>query len=285
MNHRPAQSGDDDLYPVSLVVAVAHAGQHLQQCLESVKAQTIFGRTQVILVGAGSDDGSREVATEFAAQHPNVALIAQEAGGTAEALNRGLQEVRAPFVTFLDGADELPADALALLHTALLDAEADVAMGASRRLPLVQQDTGGKADDVRLIAGIEHMEALVHEVNAAGKLFRTASLRARELAFREDSAYSSAYVTVPLMLFADRIVKVPRVVHHGRPRAAVGTEEFKWQQPDIYCEQLALAEYLARFRADLPAARRPVLDLFLVKRLQTAALRAPEFLAPAELRS
>ena len=285
MNQATEDAAGDDLYSLALVVVVADVGPHVQQCLKSVEAQTIFAETQVIVVDDGSGDGGGELATAFGDRYPNVTVLTQESRGTAAALNRGLREVRAPLLSFLDGADELPSDALAVLRTALLDHAADVAIGASRSLPSAGEGARPTTDECRLLAGIEDAASLVHDVTTSGKLFRTASLRTRCLAFEAGSAYASGYVTVPLLLLADRIVQVSRVVHHRRPRPIAGPTNSVWEQPDVYQDQLALAEYLEGFREELAGPRRPVLDLFLVKRLQTAALRAPEFLEPTELRS
>ena len=68
---------NDDL--ISVLVPVYDTGSWLQNCLESIAAQT-YRNLEVILVDDGSADGSRETCERFCQEDPRFRLISQERG-------------------------------------------------------------------------------------------------------------------------------------------------------------------------------------------------------------
>ncbi len=97
----------------SLIVATAGADRAIDRLLESLAAQTL-GRFEVILVDQNSDDWLKPIITRFT---PRLAIhhIRCERG-LSKARNRGLVEVRAPFVGFPDDDCWYRPDFLERLH-------------------------------------------------------------------------------------------------------------------------------------------------------------------------
>jgi glycosyltransferase involved in cell wall biosynthesis/CDP-glycerol glycerophosphotransferase (TagB/SpsB family) len=271
---------------VALVIPIYNVEEYLDECLQSVAAQTIFDDMQVVLVDDGSTDSSGEIAATFAARHQNVTLVTQENGGLGAARNRGMREVTAPFVTFLDSDDRLPERAVETLRAVLLEHDADVAIGAMMTFPRPTSWVWLRHLDEtsKVVPGVEHAEELIHGASVCNKLFRTARLRAMELSFGERTHFEDVFVSLPILLTADRIALTSEVVYHYRQRAAGDSiMNSIWSRTQNFWDHLAVEEFLDRLRPSVEGARKHVLDLFKVRSFQGFALRAPESLAPGEL--
>jgi len=113
---------------VSIIMAVYNTAEFLPETLESILAQT-FGEFEVVCVNDGSTDGSAEILREYAAKDPRVVVIDQENLGGTRAREVGLGLARSEYVWFVDSDDVIPASSLAALHTSLVEAGADIAIG------------------------------------------------------------------------------------------------------------------------------------------------------------
>jgi glycosyltransferase involved in cell wall biosynthesis/CDP-glycerol glycerophosphotransferase (TagB/SpsB family) len=280
----PAQLNGES--SVALVVPIYNVQKYLDECLESVAAQTIFDRMQVVLVDDGSTDSSGDMAATFAARYPNVTLVRQENRGLGGARNRGLEQVTAPLVTFLDSDDRLPEDAIETLLNVLIEHDADVAIGKMMTFPRPTAWPWLKhlKEESTLLHGIENAEDLIHGSSVCNKLFRTEMLREMGLQFGERTHFEDVFVSLPVLLTADRLALTSTVVYHYRQRAAGGSiMNSLWSRTQNYWDHLAVEEFLADLRTHVKGARKLVLDLFLVRSFQGFALRAPDVFSGDEL--
>lgn len=115
---------------VSVLLPVRDGLPFLGDCLASLSAQT-FTDYEVVAVDDGSIDGSAELLASAARRDPRLRLVSQPRLGLVEALNRGLERCRAPYVARLD-ADDLAARRRLELQAAALDAEASVGVVSCR---------------------------------------------------------------------------------------------------------------------------------------------------------
>lgn len=89
---------------VSVIVPVYKAEKYLRKCVDSILAQT-FRDFEVILVDDGSPDKSGEICDEYARKDPRVRVIHKENGGVSSARNKGIDEARGEYISFLDSDD------------------------------------------------------------------------------------------------------------------------------------------------------------------------------------
>lgn len=90
---------------VSVVVPAYRVSAELEQCLESLAAQTLQ-RLEVIVVDDGSPDDTGAVAAAWAARHPDrIRVLTKPNGGCASARMAGLMAAQGSFVGFVDGDD------------------------------------------------------------------------------------------------------------------------------------------------------------------------------------
>lgn len=95
----------------SVVIPVYNAAPYLEQCLDSLLAQT-FADWEAICVDDGSPDGCGAILDRYAAQDARFVVIHQANGGEGAARNAGLSVARGRWICFLDADDVLRPQAL-----------------------------------------------------------------------------------------------------------------------------------------------------------------------------
>ncbi|GHT78389.1 hypothetical protein FACS1894104_1520 [Actinomycetota bacterium] len=100
---------------VSILIPVYNVAQYLQQCLESVQAQT-FTDFEAICINDGSTDSSLEIIKSFAQKDPRFQVIDKPNSGYGASMNQGLAAARGEYVAILESDDFIDSDMLAVLH-------------------------------------------------------------------------------------------------------------------------------------------------------------------------
>ena len=89
---------------VSCIVTAWNCGPFLAAALESALAQDVPGGLEIVVVDDGSTDDTPRVLAAFA---DRVRVVRQPNAGVCGATNRGVEEARGAYLTFLDGDDVL----------------------------------------------------------------------------------------------------------------------------------------------------------------------------------
>ncbi|WP_460445737.1 glycosyltransferase [Angustibacter aerolatus] len=271
----------------AVVVPIYGVVDHLGECLTSLARQTVAERLQVVLVDDGSVDGSAQVAASFADGRPGWSLVRQpNAGpGPGAARNRGLRDVRAPYVLFCDGDDVLEPGAMEALVAAATRTGADVVVAAARQIPRPRTwrwtHLFEPLDGTVLTGDITDFPDLVHHPAPGDKLFRVQLLHERGLRFGEGIHHQDTLVTVPALLGPSRLA-VLREVAQGYRRRGDGTSimDNHFLREQNTWDHLQVVERLATLRPTLPPERVALLDAFLVRSFQGFLARA--WALPAE---
>ena len=102
---------------ISVVLPTYNVAQYLQQCLESVAAQT-YRNYEVIIIIDGATDGSYEIAQEFCKTDSRFSVYWQENAGSGPARNNGLAHCQGELVMFVDPDDWIEPELLEKLYEA-----------------------------------------------------------------------------------------------------------------------------------------------------------------------
>lgn len=89
---------------ISVIVPVYNAERWLRRCVDSILAQT-FTDFELLLIDDGSTDGSGAIIDAYAAADPRVRPFHKPNGGVSSARNLGLDNARAPWISFVDADD------------------------------------------------------------------------------------------------------------------------------------------------------------------------------------
>jgi glycosyltransferase involved in cell wall biosynthesis len=103
----------EDVPQVAIVVAAYNERRYIEQCLSSLRAQSLE-RWECVVVDDDSGDKTADLVAAISDEDARIRLVRHSRNrGLAATRNTGLSQVRAPLVTFLDGDDVLTSDSLA----------------------------------------------------------------------------------------------------------------------------------------------------------------------------
>lgn len=115
---------------VSILVPVYQTERYLEQCLDSLLAQTLKD-IEIICVNDGSTDQSGEILRRYQAMDHRIKVVEKENGGLPSARNAGLDAARGEYVGFVDSDDYAAPEMFeTLCHAARRDDSEVVVCGA-----------------------------------------------------------------------------------------------------------------------------------------------------------
>lgn len=208
---------------LSIVVPVYNVELYLDECLESIAAQT-FDDFEVVIVDDGSTDESAVIAKNFAERDQRFRVVLQKNAGLGAARNVGFRHLAegTEYVAFVDSDDTMPPYAYEKLIAALDQTGSDFAGGNVRRFRSVgmQQSWGHRIAfaNTRLKTHISKFPALVTDRTAWNKVYRRSFWEEHGFAYPEGILYEDAPVSIPAHYFAKSVDVIGDVVYHWRVR-------------------------------------------------------------------
>lgn len=103
---------------ISVVIPVYNCGPYLDDCLNSLVAQT-WKNWEAILVDDGSTDDSPAKCDAWAERDARVQVIHQQNQGVSAARNAGIDAAKGKYLAFVDADDWVEPEYLAILHRIL----------------------------------------------------------------------------------------------------------------------------------------------------------------------
>lgn len=94
---------------ISIIIPVYNSAKYLQQCIESLLAQS-FVNCEFIFINDGSKDESQKIITDFQQKDNRIILINQENKGVSAARNKGLEIATGKYIGFVDADDYVAID-------------------------------------------------------------------------------------------------------------------------------------------------------------------------------
>ncbi|MBI5309613.1 MAG: glycosyltransferase family 2 protein [Actinobacteria bacterium] len=184
MFDRPRSIEDLDLqYPtMTLLIAAYNEEQSIRNTLEHARKQDYPAQYEIVVIDDGSEDATREIVNQVAAQDSRVRLIEAEHGGKSSALNRGLYESRTRMVATVDADTLLMPQSLRRATARFLISPADTVAIAGDVLVRNPRDTLMTRmqdwDYVLGIASVKRQQGLVRGTLVAQGAFSVYDARA-----------------------------------------------------------------------------------------------------------
>ncbi|RSS79233.1 CDP-glycerol glycerophosphotransferase family protein [Streptomyces sp. WAC06614] len=208
---------------LSIVVPVYNVELYLDECLESLAAQT-FDDFEVVMVDDGSTDTSADIAKKFAARDKRFRLVQQENAGLGAARNTGARHISdgTEYLAFVDSDDTMPPNAYQLMVDTLDETGSDFVGGNVLRFRSVgmNQSWGHRAPfaKTRLKTHISKFAPLVTDRTAWNKVYRRTFWDKHGFQYPEGILYEDAPVSIPAHYFAESVDILSDVVYHWRVR-------------------------------------------------------------------
>lgn len=113
---------------VSIVIPLYNAEKYLNECLDSVLAQT-HKNIEIILVNDGSSDSSEAICNKYMSENKGkICYIKKENEGLSSARHVGINAVSGEFFCTIDSDDMLDKEYIALLLDSVIKNDADIAL-------------------------------------------------------------------------------------------------------------------------------------------------------------
>jgi len=133
---------------VSVIIPIYKAEKYLNECIDSVLAQT-YEDLEVILVDDGSPDNCGAICDNYAAKDSRVKVIHKENGGPSDARNAGLAITHGEYIYFLDSDDYIVNNAIELLINRAEQENADLVFFNSETFAEDAEDLNYDEDFIR----------------------------------------------------------------------------------------------------------------------------------------
>lgn len=89
---------------ISIIVPVYNVEKYLDECIQSIHEQT-FINWECILVNDGSKDNSALICEKWAEKDKRIRIIHQTNQGVSTARNKGIEQAKGEYITFIDSDD------------------------------------------------------------------------------------------------------------------------------------------------------------------------------------
>lgn len=159
---------------VSIIIPVYNLEFYIEKCINSCLKQT-FDDIEIIAINDGSTDLSGVILDRYALLDARFRVFHQRNQGVVSARNKGILEASGEWLVFVDGDDYVAEDAIALLLNAVLQDNADIAVGGffiERGLKLIPQENslpfGNQSKDIACALLAEKLQ-----FSLCGKIFKT----------------------------------------------------------------------------------------------------------------
>lgn len=107
---------------ISIIVPVYNTEKYLDQCIQSVLAQT-YTNWELLLIDDGSTDSSGAICDKYAAEDKRIRVFHKENGGVSSARNLGLDNAKGEWISFVDADDWIEPQSL---HTLFENRDSDL---------------------------------------------------------------------------------------------------------------------------------------------------------------
>lgn len=118
---------------ISVIVPIYKVEKYLEQCVDSIIAQT-YQNLQIVLVDDGSPDRCGEICDRYASENKNIVVIHKKNGGLSDARNAGIQAASGAWLAFIDSDDFIDPDMMETLYNLAVSNQAKMAWCAVREV-------------------------------------------------------------------------------------------------------------------------------------------------------
>lgn len=226
---------------VSVIIPIYNVENYIEQCLCSVKEQTLKD-IEVICIDDASTDDSYRIAQEIIGCDVRFELFhLTENKGLSYVRNYGMQKARGKYLYFIDSDDYLEICALEKLY---LYAEREKVQGVFFGTQMEHEDNAAIKELLtyseyetiftgrRFLAEVSKRGEF--QVSVWGQFWLREYIEGNEFRFYEGVVYEDTLYTLQVLLKAERVMSVKDILYHYRKRATSITDNMGKDQLQSY---------------------------------------------------
>ena len=103
---------------ITVIMPCLNVVQYFKECIDSVVNQTIFSDLEVLVIDAGSADGTYEIAAHYAEKFDNIRLIGSDKKSYGYQVNLGIRESKSKYIAILETDDYVHHEMYEILYEA-----------------------------------------------------------------------------------------------------------------------------------------------------------------------
>lgn len=249
----------DETIAVSVVIPVYNTEKYLDQCLFSLRGQTLR-EAEFLCVDDGSTDRSLEILQRHASEDSRIRVLAETHQTAGAARNRAMEMARGEYLMFLDSDDFFEANLLELMYAKAKADDLDVAVcgvsvyedATGRSAPEPRQtpaELWGRLKGEVFCPRTDMPDKLFQLIAGApwNKIWRRRFIEKHGLRYQPIENSNDTYFTYASFLLAERVALADAVLVHWRARSHSLTRAYH-KHPLCFLDALeALENLLQRF--------------------------------------
>lgn len=169
---------------ISVIIPVYNAEKFIQICINSLLEQT-YTNFEIICVDDGSKDNTAEILQEFAKQDARIRVYCQTNAGAAIARNKGIQESKGDYITFIDADDYVDNEYIQTLLSNI--EENDVLITGYNKVTMYEHKL------LYTVIPKDNEWAQFKYVSTCAKLYKSSFLKYNDLLFESFSVAEDVY--------------------------------------------------------------------------------------------
>ena len=227
---------------ISVLVPAYNAEAFLEQCLESIVAQT-YRHLEIIVVDDGSTDGTATISDRWAERDDRIRVIHRPNGGHSAARNTALDAMTGELVIMVDSDDVLHPQFTATLLDLMQKHDADIAVGGYTAFYGAEPDFSGHRggspksyDQQQALLAVFYQQGLTH--SPWGRLFKATLFDG--IRFPLGIIYEDLAIIYPLLRKCHRVVAIDDVLYGYRQHVSNSMRVFSPKRAAVLevCENL-----------------------------------------------
>lgn len=228
---------------VSVIVPVYNSEKYLEQCLDSICAQTLKN-IEIICVDDGSMDSSPELLQKYSEQDKRVKVLRQQNQYAGIARNNGIEHAQGEYLVFWDSDDFFMPEALEVLYERARQMDADICVcGANqyfeskgKSYPYNGYMNKNRIPETDCFNRETNPDYILNFTNEAvwNKIYKRTFVEENHLTFPGFRVGEDVFFAIVSLCVAEKITTTPKVLlEHRRnnPQSLVGTSSLKPLDP------------------------------------------------------
>ena len=110
---------------VSVIMPCLNVVPYIKQCIDSVVNQTIFDELEIIIVDAGSNDGTIELLSCYERKYPNINLCCVSKKSYGYQVNHGIKKANGKYISIVETDDYICENMYEILYNTAQNGDAD----------------------------------------------------------------------------------------------------------------------------------------------------------------